>query len=104
MSREFLYRVELTPDPDGGVVITVPDLPEVITQADQPEDALAQAADALEEAVAGRIRRNEEIPLPSPHEPGQPRVHVPALSAAKAALYLALRESGLTKTQLASRQ
>jgi antitoxin HicB len=58
MMRDFSYPVILTADEtDGGFVVSFPDLPEAITQGEDAGDALTQAADALEEAVAGRIRR-----------------------------------------------
>jgi len=99
MVREFAYPVVLTPDEaDGGFVVTFPDLPEAITQGDDTASALEEAADALEEAIAGRIRRGDPILAPSPGVETQPRVPVPALTAAKAALYLALRESGRSGT------
>jgi antitoxin HicB len=102
MRREFAYPVTLTPDDeDGGFVVTMPDLPEVVTQGDDGLDALEQASDALDEALAGRIRRGDEIPRPSSRRHGQ-RVVVPTpLIAAKAALYLKLRSSGLTKSDFA---
>jgi antitoxin HicB len=104
MNREFLYPVTLTPDEaDGGFVVTFPDVPEAITQGEDVPEALAQAADALEEAIAGRIRRGDRIPEPSAAVRDQPLVPVPALTAAKAALYLALRESGISKSELADR-
>jgi antitoxin HicB len=102
--RDFSYPVVLTEDDtEGGFVVSFPDLPEAITQGDDAAEALSQAADALEEAVAGRIRRGDEIPAPSRPRPGQPVVPVPAQTAVKAALYLALRESGLSKVELAAR-
>ncbi len=104
MSREFAYPVLLTPDEvDGGFIVTFPDIPEAITQGEDVADALAEAADALEEAMAGRIRRGDQIPEPSPAGTEQPLVPVPALTAAKAALYLALRETGISKSELAER-
>jgi antitoxin HicB len=104
MTHEFAYPVTLTPDEtDGGFVIAFPDVPEAITQGDDTADALIQAADALEEAIAGRIRRGDPIPEPSAAGPDQPVVPVPALTAAKAALYLALREAGISKSELAAR-
>jgi antitoxin HicB len=102
--HDFSYPVSLTPDEsDGGYVVTFPDLPEAITQGHDAGDALGQAADALEEAIAGRIRRGDDIPQPSRPRRGQHLVPVPAQTAAKAALYLALREAGLSKLQLAAR-
>lgn len=104
MTHEFAYPVTLTPDEtDGGFVVTFPDVPEAITQGDGVGDSLAQAADALEEAIAGRIRRGDPIPEPTDAGPEQPVVLVPALTAAKAALYLALREAGISKSELAER-
>lgn len=102
--HDFSYPVVLTPDPDeGGFVVTFPDLPEAITQGEQAAEALAQASDALEEAMAGRIRRGDDIPEPSKPTPGQHSVPVPAQTAVKAALHLALREAGLSKKELAGR-
>lgn len=54
--RPFTYAVKLTPDKsEGGYVVAFRDLPEAITQADTIDEALAEAADCLEEAIAGRI-------------------------------------------------
>ncbi|HEY4591265.1 MAG TPA: type II toxin-antitoxin system HicB family antitoxin [Thermoanaerobaculia bacterium] len=103
MAHELTYPVTLTPDSDdGGFVVTFEDLPEAITQGETVMEALAEAADALEEAVAGRIRRGEPIPEPSPAT-DRPIVPVPVQTAAKAALYLALQETGITKAELAVR-
>jgi antitoxin HicB len=67
MASEFAYPVTLTPDEtDGGFVVTFQDVPEAITQGETIAEALAEAADALEEAIAGRIRRGDAIPEPSP--------------------------------------
>jgi antitoxin HicB len=65
MAREFAYPVTLTPD-DTGFVVTFRDIPEAITQGETEIEALLEAADALEEAIAGRIRRGDPIPESSP--------------------------------------
>jgi antitoxin HicB len=78
MERRLLYPVVLTPDQvDGGFVVTFPDVPEAITQGDDLADALAQASDALDEAIVGRIRRGDAIPTPSLAAQGQHLVSVP---------------------------
>lgn len=103
MNQEFAYPVTLTPDEtDGGFVVTFPDLPEAITQGDTTAEALAEASDALDEAIAGRIRRGDRIPSPSSLKDCHV-VPVPALTAAKAALYVALQEAGISKSDLAER-
>ena len=95
--RNFVYPALLTPDEqDGGFVVTFPDVPEAITQGEGVSDALQQAADCLEEAIAGRIRRRACLPEASPTGPGYYPVPLPAQTAAKAALYLAIRQAGMT--------
>jgi predicted RNase H-like HicB family nuclease len=64
--RPFTYAVKLAPDKlEGGYVVTCRDLPEAITQGETLEEALADAADALDEAVAGRISDTRNIPMPT---------------------------------------
>ena len=100
----FVYPATLTPEVhDGGFVVTFVDIPEAITQGDTVPEALQQAADCLDEALVGRIRRREAIPAASPVEAGQYAVAVPAHTAAKAALYLALGQAQLTQVELAAR-
>jgi antitoxin HicB len=102
--RDFAYPVTLTQSTDlGGFVVTFKDVPEAITQGEDLPDALWQAADCLEEAIAGRIRRGDVIPAPSKPRRGQRLVPVPAPMAAKAALYLAIREAGISNLELARR-
>jgi antitoxin HicB len=101
---QFVYPAALTPDvQDGGFVVTFVDIPEAITQGNDVPEALHQAADCLEEALAGRIRRHDDIPVPSPVRAGHYAVAVPAQTAAKAALYVALRQTQLTQVELAAR-
>jgi antitoxin HicB len=42
------YEVVLATQPDGGFVVTVPDLPDVVTEGASREEALAVARDAIE--------------------------------------------------------
>ena len=88
-------------EPNGDeVVVSFRDLPECLTSGADETDALEGAQDALEEEIAGRIDDDEPIPAPSDPRPGEHLV-VPADMAAKAALTLAFRESGLTRTAFA---
>ncbi len=99
----FAYPVTLTPDADGGFVVTFSDWPEAITQGETRDQALEEAADCLEEAVAARIDDRAEIPLPSSPQAGEATVAVPIATALKAALYLAVRETGIGTSELARR-
>lgn len=100
----FVYPALFTPDEDdGGLMVTFRDLPEAITQGETAEEALREARDCLEEAIANRIAMDLPIPEPSAPEPGENRVALSALMAAKASLYLAMREEKLSKVDLARR-
>jgi antitoxin HicB len=102
--RLFTYAVKLTPEKgECGYVVTFRDLPEAITQADTINEALAEAADCLEEAIAGRIEDGREIPSPSSPRRGERSVSVPPSMALKAAVYLAVREAGISNSELARR-
>jgi antitoxin HicB len=100
--RTFVYPARLEPgDKSGVLVVSFRDVPEAITQGEGEKDALWQAADCLEEAIAGRIAGGREIPKASRVARGERLIPVPAPMAAKAALYLAMREAGMSNVQLA---
>jgi len=99
----FTYPVILTPDADdGGYVVTFRDLPEAITQGDTMEECMTEAVDCLAEAIAARISDGEDIPPPTQAK-GLHSVACPIQMAIKAALYLAIRESGISKRELGRR-
>lgn len=99
---EFVYPAHLSPAAPDEVVVSFRDLPECLTSGADISEALAKAADALEEALAGRIEDGEPIPAPSRAEPGEYRVPVPPGMAVKAALASAFRDSGLTRAAFAA--
>jgi antitoxin HicB len=62
---ELRYAVVLEPcalEEGGGFTVTVPALPEIVTQGDDLEDALTMARDAIELSLAARRDTGEEIP------------------------------------------
>lgn len=99
----FIYPAQFQSDSTGEIIVSFRDLPECLTSGSTRTEAQAAAADALEEAIAGRIDDEEDIPLPSPRCPGEHLIAVPADMAAKAALVLAFRKSGLSRVALARR-
>ena len=99
---KYIYPVILAEDPDDvGYVVTCRDLPEAITQGDTVAQALAEAADALDEALCGRINHGKDIPEPSADRAGERLVPVPVTTALKAATHTKFRESGQTKVAIA---
>jgi antitoxin HicB len=97
------YPVKLTRDSDGTLLVTAPDLPEVASFGDDETDALLHTADAVATALQGRIKERGVIPAPSAPKRGQRLVTLPALVAAKLALYQAMLETGTRKSDLARR-
>lgn len=96
------YAVAIQRDGDDHVV-SVRDLPEVVTSGDSLDEALALAADAVEVAVAGRIEDDMELPEPSAREAGEHVVDLPAPLATKAVIYAAWKRSGVSKSELGRR-
>ena len=96
------YPVTLETDSAGRVLVLFPDFPEAATDGADRAEALAEAPDCLQEAIAGRLARREPVPSPSPAR-GRPTVVPGAIIAAKAALHTVLRDAALTNTALAER-
>jgi len=103
MQEQFAYPARVQKDKAGFFLVTFPDFPEAATDGKSVEESLHNAADALEEVIAGRINRGEPIPQPGTRKNRQHRVLVPAQVAVKAALYMAVRECGIKNTELADR-
>ncbi len=101
--ERFEYAVALTPADEGGFVVTCRDLPQLITQGETVTDALSAAADAMDEVFAASMLAKLDFPAPSKTRRGEHRLAPPAETVAKAALYVAMRESGTSNVQLARR-
>ncbi len=98
---QFVYPARFERTTPDEIVVSFRDLPECLTSGIDEADALAEASDALEEAIAGRIADSDPIPTPSAARAGENQVPVPPGMAAKAALVVTLRKSGLTRVELA---
>ena len=77
------YPVTLEPDDNDMILVTLGAFPGATFGADETE-ALAQAKDAIEVAIAGLMSLGKDIPLPPPRIPkGTPRVTLGSQVAAK---------------------
>jgi antitoxin HicB len=103
MERHFEYPARIEQDEAGFQLVTFPDFPEPATDRRSVSEALAEAVDCLEEAVAGRIKRGEDIPVPSPAQVGTLPVALSALYGMKAALYLSMREAQISQSDLGAK-
>ena len=97
------YPVILEAQPEGGFVVTFPDVAEAITQGEDEEEALLYAVDALETALSFYIEARKPLPVASKARRGQRTVRPSALEGAKLAVYQAMTEQGIKKAELARR-
>jgi antitoxin HicB len=61
MAEHFSFSVVLEPQQDGGFTVLVPALPEVVTEGDTEQEALANAEEAIRAIVA--YRRDDGIAI-----------------------------------------
>lgn len=77
------YPVILDEQPEGGFVVTFPDVPEAITQGEDEDEALLYAAEVLETALSFYVEARKPLPAASRPKRGQRTVRPSALEAAK---------------------
>ena len=99
--KNFIYPAKIEADEDGFFLVTFRDLPFAATDGKTNQEALEAATDCLEEAIAMCIDDGLMVPLPSMQRKEEIGIVLPALMAAKAALYITVRKKGLTKAAFA---
>lgn len=99
----FAYPARFTTGRDGRVLVEFPDLARVATDGKDEREAMEEAMDALGSDLSIRLSRHEEIPAASAPKRGQRLVPVPLWLAPKLALYLALRDQGISNLELGRR-
>ena len=93
------YACRFEPDPPGHVV-SCRDLP-LVTWDETMAAATAMAADAIAAVLSDMPP--DDWPTPSPAQPGETFVALPPLLEAKTALWSAMVEAGVTRSELARR-
>lgn len=71
MDATRTYTIILESMDEGGFLVRVPALPEVVSCGDTESEALAMAKDAIELVLASRRERGELVP----EEMTEPRLH-----------------------------
>lgn len=67
MTQSFDFTVVLEPQPEGGFTVSVPALPEVVTEGETEEEALRMAAEAIR--IVLDYRRDAGMPVPADTSP-----------------------------------
>ncbi|MDR5833165.1 type II toxin-antitoxin system HicB family antitoxin [Caballeronia sp. LZ034LL] len=97
------YPVKLELDTNNTYLVTFPDVPEALSVGDDHDEALINAADALESVIESYFDEKREVPMPSKAEKGQPVVSLPALVVSKVLLQNEMLRQGVRKAELARR-
>ena len=100
---QFTFPAIIKKDEAGFFLVTFPDIPFAATDGKTMAQALEEARDCLEEAIAVSIADNLDFPYPSSVRKGHHSISLTARMSAKAALYIAVRETGISKSELARR-
>lgn len=100
---DYIFLARFEPDPEGGMLVTFPDVPEAITGGRNFVEAHANAIEALGLALRGILALDRTLPRPATREDGLVPVPVEAGTALKLAVIEAFRESGISKSELARR-
>lgn len=100
---QYVFAARFEPEPDGGYLVTFPDVPEAITQGDDRADAVASASEALGLALRGIVLDDRPLPRPKTSGEGLVAIAVSPETALKLAVIEAFREAGISKSELARR-
>ena len=95
----MIYMAELSDNGEGGLLVQFADVPEALTEGINRDEALANASDALEVALLGRMKDGDTIPV-AKAQSGTP-VTVSAQTGVKLAFYQAFKDSNMTQSALA---
>ena len=68
MPRERQFTVNLHPQPEGGYTVLVPALPEIVTEGDTRDEAMANAREAIELILEVYREDGRDIPEDVPTE------------------------------------
>lgn len=99
---EYVFPALFRREPDGGFIVTFPDVPEAITQGNDLADAKASASDALGLALRGYLVHGKPLPVASTRKArGLTDVPVDAVNALKIAVIGAFRAAGMSKSEFA---
>ncbi|MER9878482.1 type II toxin-antitoxin system HicB family antitoxin [Mesorhizobium sp. M0118] len=99
----YSYSGQFGIDPDGGFLVTFPDVPEAITTGDDIVEAKQNASEALGLALRGYLAQGKPLPKPMAKGKGLVEVPVEATDALKIAVIEAVQASGISKSELARR-
>jgi antitoxin HicB len=102
--KSYTYRALFEPgERAGNVVISFPDVPEVVTQGRGEADARAMAEEALGIVLLSYLDRGKPLPKPRAKSRNLVEIVLAPDVAAKLAVLESFAEAGISKSELARR-
>jgi antitoxin HicB len=102
--KAYTYRALFEPgERRGNVVVSFPDIPEVVTQGRGESDARVMAEEALGLVLLSYLDRGKPLPKPRAKSRNLVEIVVAPDVAAKLAVLESFAEAGITKSELARR-
>ena len=99
----FEYPAVFRRDQEGRILVSFPDFPNAHTDGADDNEAMEEGIDCLGSSIAFAMADKANVPKPSRVKRGQRAVPVPLWIVGKLALYWALREMGMSQSELARR-
>lgn len=99
----FAYPALFQHDDDGRLLVSFPDFPTAHTDGADSSEAMEEAIDCLGSVIAFAMAGKTDVPKPSRLRRNQKLAPVPLWIAGKLALYWAIREMGISQSELARR-
>src|ERR1700684_622355 len=99
----FAYPAIFERDEDGRSLVSFLDFPSAHTDGAVANEAMEEAIDCLGSSIAFAMADKADVPKPSRPRRGQKLVPVPLWIVGKLALYWAVREIGISQSDLARR-
>lgn len=100
---DYVFAALFHRDPDGGIMVTFPDVPDALTHGEDHADAKRNAAEALGLALRGYLMDGEALPVPRAKGKGLVAIPVEPDDALKIAVIEAFNAAGISKAEFARR-
>jgi antitoxin HicB len=102
--KSYVYRALFEPGARrGNIVVTFPDVPEVVTQGRGEADARTMAEEALGLVLLTYLERGSPLPKARARTRGLVEIAIAPDVAAKLAVLEAFKDAGISKSELARR-
>jgi antitoxin HicB len=102
----YAFPCDIKPDDSEGgwgYVVSFPDIPFAHTGGKTFKESIILAEDCMVVALSVYVDRERDLPAPSPYQEGQELLTVQPVIAAQLDLYAAMREQGISRSDLAER-